>query len=69
MVHYLKTVWIATFLLCVNGLKLPGSCEDGHYYEPSLLDCLPCSKNISLVTSRDGKILKIHILIFKNSLN
>lgn len=57
MFCYLKIIWIATFLPYINGLKLPGSCEDGHYYESSVLDCLPCSKNASLVTSKDGKNL------------
>ncbi|XP_045777862.1 uncharacterized protein LOC123875857 [Maniola jurtina] len=43
------------FLLSgVNSYRLPGSCERGMYYEPSLMDCLACAANASLVTSGDG---------------
>ncbi|XP_050352298.1 meckelin-like [Nymphalis io] len=38
----------------VNGYKLPGSCKFGQFYEPSLMDCLDCPVNASLVTSADG---------------
>ncbi|CAG9563816.1 unnamed protein product [Danaus chrysippus] len=38
----------------VHGFKVPGNCGVGHFYEPSLMDCLPCPANASLVTSTDG---------------
>ncbi|CAH2089757.1 unnamed protein product [Euphydryas editha] len=38
----------------VRGYRLPGSCESGQFYEPSLMDCLACPANVSLVTSADG---------------
>ncbi|CAH2235368.1 jg5936 [Pararge aegeria aegeria] len=38
----------------VNSYRLPGSCEPGHFYEPSLMDCLACPANASLVTAGDG---------------
>ncbi|CAG9563821.1 unnamed protein product [Danaus chrysippus] len=37
----------------VHGFKVPGNCGVGHFYEPSLMDCLPCPANASLVTSAD----------------
>ncbi|OWR50833.1 Meckelin [Danaus plexippus plexippus] len=38
----------------VHGFKVPGNCGTGHFYEPSLMDCLACPANASLVTSTDG---------------
>ncbi|KAJ8718053.1 hypothetical protein PYW07_005983 [Mythimna separata] len=33
---------------------MPGSCQQGHYYEPSALSCLACPANASMVPSLDG---------------
>ncbi|XP_045452713.1 meckelin-like [Melitaea cinxia] len=38
----------------IRGYKLPGSCDSGQFYEPSMMDCLTCPANVSLVTSADG---------------
>lgn len=60
MAYLLKEMLLIFLLLSfVNGFKLPGSCDAGHYYEPSLLDCMPCRNNASLVTSEDGKLNNI----------
>ncbi|XP_052743892.1 uncharacterized protein LOC112056746 [Bicyclus anynana] len=37
-----------------NSYRLPGSCALGYFYEPSLMDCLACPGNTSLVTAADG---------------
>ncbi|CAH0696027.1 unnamed protein product [Spodoptera exigua] len=41
-------------LINAKELEMPGSCQQGFYYEPSNLGCLACPANASLVPSADG---------------
>lgn len=51
-----KMFFVLIILNGVHGFKVPGNCGIGHFYEPSLMDCLACPANASLVTSTDGEI-------------
>lgn len=45
-------------IISAKELEMPGSCQQGYYYEPSSLGCVTCPVNASMVPSADGEYLQ-----------
>lgn len=54
-IYYWLAIVISAIKVAAKELEIPGTCQEGHYYEPSALSCMTCPANASMVTSADGK--------------